>query len=263
MRLAGHDYPFKRQLRPIVRFTRYRGLDERDALIAAYPKSGSTWLRFILTELVTGKDPEWRVVNETIPYVGGHRGAPSVLAARGRLLLTHDRASGRCRRVVYLVRDVRDVAVSSFRWAVRGGADVQLQAFLDRFVEGRTNPFGSWTAHVRYWLGSAAARRGDLHVVRYEDLRHDPIASVRGVVDHLGIQRSDEAIAEAVEDNELSRMREKERRAPALEVKTHASAEPFVGQGSLGSWRSKLSSTDVALFERFAHDELVRLGYPT
>jgi estrone sulfotransferase len=263
VKLVGHDYPFKRHLRPIVRFTRYRGLDERDALIAAYPKSGSTWLRFILTELVTGDDPEWRVVNETIPYVGGHRRAPRALPDGGRLLLTHDRASGQCRRGVYLARDVRDVAMSSFRWAVRGGEEVELQTFLDRFVAGRINPFGSWTAHVRYWLGSDVARRGDLHVVRYEDLRHDPVASVRDVVDHLGIDRSNEEIARSIEHNELNRMRAKERRAPAVEVKARASAEPFVGQGSLGSWRSKLSSEDVALIDRSAHEELDRLGYST
>jgi hypothetical protein len=116
---------------------------------------------------------------------------------------------------------------------------------------------------VRYWLDSDAARRGDLHVVRYEDLRRDPVASVGGVVEHLGIHRSEGDIARAVEHNELTQMRAKEQRAPALEVKSHASAEPFVGRGGLGSWRSKLSSENVASIDRFAHDELVRLGYGT
>ena len=63
MRLGGYGYPFKRQLRPIVRFTRYLGLEQQDVLVAAYPKSGSTWLRFIVTELLTSEDPEWQLVN--------------------------------------------------------------------------------------------------------------------------------------------------------------------------------------------------------
>lgn len=263
MRLGGHEYPFKRYLRPIVRSVRYVGLEPSDALVAAYPKSGSTWLRFMLTELLTGDDPEWQLVNAAIPYVGRHRRAPRLLPDGGRLLLTHDPAQGPSRRVVYLVRDVREVVVSSYRWVLRGGAHVDLPSFLDEFASGRTDLFGSWTSHVRYWLDSDTARRGDLHVVRYEDLRHDPIPSLHGVVEHLRIHRSDEEIARAVEDNALDRMRKKERRAPSSEVKTHATGEPFVGTGGIGSWRSKLSIDDVALLDRFAHDELVRLGYTT
>jgi hypothetical protein len=261
MRLGGHDYPFKRRLRPIVRFTRYLGLEQQDALVAAYPKSGSTWLRFIVTELLTGEDPEWQLVNATIPYVGGHRRATRLLPDGGRLLLTHDPARGPCLRSVYLVRDVREVAVSSFRWSLRRGADTDFRSFLDQFAAGRTDLFGSWAEHVRYWLDSDAARRGDLHLVRYEDLRSDPITSVRRVVEHLGIHRSDEEITMAVHDNSLTRMRAKEGRAPDSEVKKYASGEPFVGQGRIGSWRSKLTPDDVALLDRHAHDELVRLGY--
>jgi hypothetical protein len=81
------------------------------------------------------------------------------------------------------------------------------------------------------------------------------------VVEHLGIHRSDEEITMAVHDNSLTRMRAKEGRAPDSEVKKHASGEPFVGQGRIGSWRSKLTPDDVALLDRHAHDELVRLGY--
>lgn len=140
---------------------------------------------------------------------------------------------------------------------------MDLPTFLNEFAAGRADLFGSWADHVRYWLDSDIARRGDLHVVRYEDLRSDSIARVRGVVEHLRIRRSDEEIARAVHDNALDRMRTKEGRAPSSEVKTHATGEPFVGQGGIGSWRSKLSSEDVALLDRFAHDELVRLGYTT
>jgi hypothetical protein len=261
MRMRGHDYPFKRQLRPLVRALRYVGLTEHDGLIAAYPKSGSTWLRFMLTELLTGIDPEWRRVNATIPYVGGHRRAPRVLEHGGRLLLSHDRAAGPCRRIVYLARDVRDVVMSEYRWVVRGGAQTPFPQFLDAFASGRTDLFGSWGAHVRYWLDSEQARRGDLYVVRYEDLRLDPILGLRGVLEHLGLRRSDEQIIRAVEDNSLERMRAKEGRASPSDVKSHATGEPFVGRGGVGSWRSTLGPDALELLDRLAREDLVRLGY--
>lgn len=265
MRIGGWEYPMalKRAVRPLVRRIRYTGLRPEDTLLASYPRSGSTWLRFLLAEALTGRDAEWESLNRSIADVGTHRQAPRLLGGVGRLVKTHDRAVGPCRRVIYLARDGRDVALSEYRWWVRGGLKQDFDAFLAEWLGGSNSLFGFWGDHVSYWLDSAVAAQGALLVVRFEDLRTDTEASLRRIVRFLGAEVSDETITAAIEHNSVERSRDKEERAPASEVRKHASAERFVGTGEVTRWRSNLSREQIEAIERRAGEALTRLGYPS
>src|SRR6185312_4380577 len=70
---------------PAVRW-RARGMDSRDALLGSYPRSGSTWLRFVLYECLFGQPADFEVVDKTLPGLGAHRDAPGVLRNGGRLI---------------------------------------------------------------------------------------------------------------------------------------------------------------------------------
>ncbi|HEX6399948.1 MAG TPA: sulfotransferase domain-containing protein [Actinomycetota bacterium] len=266
MRLGGYNYGamgLRRALRPAIRTIRYVGLRPSDVLLASYPKSGSTWLRFMLVELLTGRDPEWAFVTDTVPYVGEHRRMAPTLPAGGRLLYTHDRATGRAGRAVYLVRDVRDVVLSEHRWIERGGTHLDLSGFVTDFVGGKSHLFGSWADHVRYWLDSRIAKEGNLLVVTFEDLRAEPAARLAEIARFVGLDPSDAEIERAVDDNSLQRMQAKEGRAPSAVLRQHDTTERFVGAGTVGGWRSKLTEDEVATVERASHESLRRLGYPT
>lgn len=265
MKVGGWEYPMvlKRAARPVVRRIRYTGLRPEDTLLASYPRSGSTWLRFLLVEALTGQDAEWESLNRSIPDAGAHRRAPRMLGGKGRLVKTHDRAVGPCRRAIYLARDGRDVALSEYRWWVRGGLKQDFDAFLAEWLRGSNSLFGFWGDHVAYWLDSALASRAALLVVRFEDLRTDTQASLRRIVRFLGAEVSDETIAAAIEHNSVGRSREKEERAPASEVRKHASTERFVGTGEVTRWRSNLSREQIEAIERRAGAALTRLGYPS
>jgi hypothetical protein len=266
MKIGGYNYGamrVRRAIRPIVRGFRSIGLRPADVLLASYLKSGSTWARFMLTDLLVGRDPEWADVSRTIPYVGEQGKLRPTLPTGGRLLYTHDRAIGRAGRAVYLARDVRDVVLSEHRWIVRGGTQLELSTFVRDFSEGRSHLFGSWNDHVRYWLDSPLARKDALLVVRFEDLRSEPAEHLRTIARFIGLDPSDEAIHRAVDDNSLERMRAKEERAPSEVLQQHDTAERFVGKGAVGGWRSKLTQEEVDAVEHVSRDGLSRLGYPT
>lgn len=265
MRTSGLDYgaiAARRAVRPIVRYLRYRGLRSKDALLASYLKSGNTWLRFMLAELFLGRDPEWEDVDQVIPYVGENRGALEVFPGSGRMFYTHDTASGPCQRIVYLVRDVRDVVLSEHRWVIRGGTERDLDEHVRDFVAGRSHIFGSWTDHVNYWLDSETAQRGDLLLVHFEDLRADATAVLTQITDFLGVRSSHGEIVASVDDHTLERMREKEDRAPASVLRRHDTEERFVGEGGVGHWRAKLTDEQTAIIEASTGTTLARLGYP-
>jgi Sulfotransferase domain len=261
-KLGGRSYPLvlKRAIRPAVVRIRYAGLRPHDVMLASYPRSGSTWFRFLLTESLTGRSAEWSDVNRAIPYVGGHRDAPPLLADGGRLVKTHDRAPGPCARAILIARDPRDVVVSEYRWYARGGYEGDLETFLRSWLQGGMSLFGSWAENTRFWLDGGLAP-DNLHVVRFEDLRSDPFAATRDALAFAGASVSDAAVRAAVDGNTIERSREKESRAGTDDVKQHSTGVRFVGEGAVEAWKTKLTEQQTRRVEAHAGDLLARLRY--
>lgn len=263
-RFRGFQYPMtmKRALRPAIRRVRYMGLRPEDVLIASYPRSGSTWLRFVLTEVLAG-ETEWDAVNEIVPYVGEHRSAPALLGSRGRLVKTHELTPGPCKRAAYLVRDPRDVVLSEHRLSQRGGSTTTLRAYVPRWLEGKEGPFGRWDDHVHRWLDGPLAADGDLLTVRFEDLKARTAAVVSEVLEFLGVATEAGAVERAVEANTLARMKEKEDRASPKDVKRHDGSHRFVGEGAASGWRRSMPVELSSMIEEAFGPTLERLGYDT
>ena len=263
MRFGNYEYPIwlKRAVRPAILQLRYAGLQPEDVVLASYPRSGSTWLRFLLTESLTGRMAEWNDVNRLIPYVGDHRGGASLLPGGCRMVKTHDRRSGRCQRGILLVRDPRDVFVSEYKWLVRGGYNHDMDIFLEAFLKGSLSLFGTWAEHTRYWLGSELERQGRMHLARFEDLRGDPAKIVRGILAFMDVVADDDFVDAAVASNTIERSREKEDRASARDVRRFATRMRFVGEGSVEGWRSQLTREQLQQIEHHAGDLLEVLGY--
>jgi len=79
----------KTKVRVPVMWVRHSTLRSCDVFLASYPRSGSTWLRFILQEILTGEPSRFENVNQRIAFVGRHGNAPSLLPSGARLLQTH------------------------------------------------------------------------------------------------------------------------------------------------------------------------------
>jgi hypothetical protein len=263
VRIGGHRYPLwlKQAIRPAVLAVRYAGLRPEDIILASYPRSGSTWLRFLLLESITGRTAEWKDVNRLIPYVGGHRNIPPLLPSASRLVSTHDPRVGPCRRGVLLVRDPRDVVLSYYRWSCLRGYDHDLETFLPAFLDGSLSLHGSWADNTRYWLDSALQREGRLHLVRFEDLHADPARTIQHILLFIGAAASDHAIQSAVAGNTIERSREKEERSRPEDVRRYKTGGRFVHEGSVGAWQSKLTDDQVRRVERRVGDLSARLGY--
>jgi hypothetical protein len=247
---------------PLVR-RRHRDLTESDAFLASYPRSGTTWLRFLLYEALTGEQARFGMTRNAIPSIGKHRQARPVLSGDGRLIQTHEPFCDGDRRVVYVVRDARSVVSSEYRWQQRSGFfNGPFDVFLAMFLAGDSNPWGSWGDHVGFWLASEPARRGHLHVVRYEDLRRDTLEVFRAVLEFFGVSVSSDVIRDAIEHNSLASMRAKEDRAHQEGWRRSAKQDiRFIGSGSVGGWREALSPEQAAAIEQRFAGALSTLGY--
>jgi hypothetical protein len=241
---------------------RHADIRPEDAFVASYPKSGTTWLRFMLGQLLSNREMDFDTAETMIPMVGWHRDAPRVLPGEGRLVKTHESYRNVYRKAVYMVRDARDVVISYYHHQVRQGLfEGDLSTFVARFLDGRTDGYGVWHRHVASWLDSPIDREGGLLVVRYETMRRDPLDTMRQVVSTLGLTLPDEAIRRVIETNTMERMRAKE--ASATVIKKKRDDIPIVRRGRPGEWREVLTERDRAAFLRRAGPMLARLRYDT
>jgi hypothetical protein len=164
-----------------------------DILLASYPNSGDTWVRFLIANLVR-PDGEvsasnlHRVVldfNVSVKRDFDH-------APRPRIINAHSSFDPRYRRVIYIVRDPREMGLSP-----DGTGE------LSRQIEDRQ--FGSWGENVGSWLAARSRHAGFL-LLRYEDLIADPARELTKIADFAGLPATPEKIAEAVERSSASKV---------------------------------------------------------
>jgi hypothetical protein len=150
-------------------------------------------------------------------------------------------------RTIHLIRDGRDVALSTLQWARNGNKGP------GRFQLWRKAPLAACALWWRWQVSSGRLDGGDLgsevyHEVRYENLVNQPEATLRDITEFLKLPFAPEMLAyhEA-----------KVRYDTGLSTKK-AWLPPMPG---LRDWRTQMSERDVELFEEIAGDLLSILGY--
>jgi|SRR5579871_799374 len=252
------------------------GTKPEDIFFGSYPRSGSTWLRFMLFEILFGEEPGFRKLEDRLPEIQWQRGVKGVLPNGGRLIKTHEQWRKEYKKAVFLVRDVRDVLLSGYARGVEVGlvelvSKGDFDSFLQAFMDGSALQMGSWQDHARSYLESPTAKAGNLMVVKYEELRKNPEPILASIIEFIGMKPNMQMIHKAVEDNSLQAMRkkeDKERNAGEQSVllsphKTSGEDGRFVRKGSVGGWREKLTPAQLKVVDHYAGEMLARLGYET
>src|SRR5687767_10422806 len=142
---------------------------EQRVALASFPRSGNTWLRFML-EAATGEltgnasEREARVLQR---------------AKDGLVIKTHRRDSYRYTHAIHLVRSPFDVVDSFFDWkrSVGWTGKYGEESWPD-FVR-RVIPL--WALHTRHWLDT----RTPTFLIRYEDCLRQPGSEFRSLLNWL------------------------------------------------------------------------------
>ncbi|MEP7157910.1 MAG: sulfotransferase domain-containing protein [Chloroflexota bacterium] len=250
-----------------------RGLRSSDVFLASYPRSGSSWIRFLIMEMFAG-EASFEDFARTVPEIGRHQHARALLPGGGRFIKTHEHFSAGYRRAIHLVRDPRDVAVSYFRYmqriqkiVLRPGDDeaASFDCFIDALLAGRIDGFGTWQAHLLSWLDAAESRRVEVLRLRFEDLRADPVSVTLAIARFLGLELSAVEAELVAQRSSIEQMRAAEEKAiesgrSRIGQLGRRSGVRLINSGSVEGWREKLTADQLARFEAFA-EGLARMGY--
>jgi hypothetical protein len=193
--------------------------------IAAYPKSGNTWVRFMVCNLLFGRQETAAGLATLVPDI--HEGTEATQCPEERALLkTHFPFSGslafaeRTAAAIYIIRHPADVLVSNFFYSQRSAGNTDpsptdFDRYVGMFLEHRGDKrwidfgMGSWEQNVRSWLGGGLPF--PVVRIRYEDMIEDPQGACRSMARLLRPESSAADIEGAVQNSSFSRMRDIER----------------------------------------------------
>lgn len=229
-------------------------ISKDDIFIVGYPKSGITWFRVMAAAALYGADPEYLpnslldwLVPELIDPICYKRWQTPML------FKTHELPNPKFRRVVYLVRDGRDVVVSYYHFLKALGENVDFATMVQPDYNIYPCP---WDKHVKAWLSNPYA--SEILMIKYEDLKARPVDELRRFCDFLGVSRSDTLLNLIAEKSSFENMRAKERKEG---FHTFPRDKAFIRRGVVGSFKDEMPKDALEKFTSQSKEALERLGY--
>ncbi|MFZ0761642.1 MAG: sulfotransferase domain-containing protein [Candidatus Sulfotelmatobacter sp.] len=238
-----------------------------DTFLVSYPKSGNTWTRFLIANLVyPEKHPDFSNINELIPDPEALTKKHLNELPRPRILKSHQYFDPRYPRVICIVRDPRDVALSEYHFQIKRsiiGEEFPLANFVTLFLSNQLgHPYGSWFENVGSWFLTRRSHPGFL-LVRYEALQSQALPEMVRIANFLGISANPKTLAFAIEQSSADRMRELEKKQAHLWSSTKETRldKPFVRQARAGGWRTELPPDCASRIEAAWGSLMADLGY--
>src|ERR1035438_3367920 len=249
-----------------------------DIFIVSYPRSGNTWTRFLLANLVfSDRNVDFTNIEKLIPDTTSQSNQTLKKSPRPRIIKTHEYFDHRYSKTIYIVRDPRDVALSYYEFSRKYmliDEGMGLEDFVDDFVSGRliSSGWGTWGENVASWVYA----RGDsptFLLLRYEDMRRNTMAELARLAKFMGIEPEPTRLQEVIDLSSAERMRKLEklqddewfktlgyvvRRAQKRKKRKDI---PFVGGARAGGWRDSMPESCVRQIESVWGDLMIKTGY--
>jgi len=237
-----------------------------DTFLVSYPRSGNTWTRFLIANLrYPNTQVSFTTIDELIPDACSQTKGSLKRSPRPRLIKTHEYFDPRYKKVIYIVRDPRDVVLSQYKWFLKCRAlndGYPMEEFVPRFLQGDMSIYGSWGENVGSWIATRYASK-DFLMLRYEDLVQDTARELQRVVSFLALDAKEADLIRAAELSSAARMREMEKSEGEVWVGTRGrrSDIPFVGTARAGSWKADLPQSCARAIEDAWRPILQLLNY--
>ena len=231
-----------------------------DICFISFPKSGSTWLSYILLLLVrNGRKPEEDTLRNHVQWVASswpHPRSRSELESleSPRIFKSHmpyrmavgGVPTGNPCRYIYIARNPKDVAVSYYhfesgkKWS--GEYSGTWEHWLRIFLEGRVQR-GDWFDHVLSWWEKRDAE--NILFLRFEDLKRNFDAVLERLAGFLGYPLTADLRSSIQEQTSFANMK-----ADGFSnLKEIEELGGFFRRGEIGSWRDQFTVAQSEWFD--------------
>lgn len=201
--------------------------------IASYPKSGNTWMRFLLANLLFAPVKSSAELSSMIPDIHDGITAGQLHGDEGIFVKTHWEYQPKMALredtigSIYIVRHPLQVVVSNLNYMILRAGNEYFRAseqqrlslrkiYIDDFIRAGGDPqwcghgMGTLLENYRSWSSGDPAY--PVHIVRYEDMKADTVGVISGLAAFLKTQVSQETIEAAVAASSFDALRRMEER---------------------------------------------------
>ncbi|XP_060565968.1 sulfotransferase 4A1-like [Ruditapes philippinarum] len=245
---------------------------EDDIWVITYPRSGTTMTQEMVYLIQTldfdtaskvqldERFPMIEVKDDRYPYYKGLKfivemKSPRMIKSHLHHFLLPTQLQNGKGRIIYLVRNPKDVVTSFYRLMQWGDqlvdGDKSFDQFIDAFVEGKGYAC-PWPRHVlEYW-----ERRNNKNILflKYEDVIKDKTATVRTIATFLGRTLSEDDVTRIVEHCHVDKMRDNDKVNMSywrdIRYVNDNSEGGFINKGKPGVWRQVLTEEQSAKIDK-------------
>lgn len=242
-----------------------------DVCFTSYPKSGSTWLSYVLLLLLgDGAVPEGKTLRDCLHWVASSwpypRSREELEALPSpRIFKSHmpysmavggDPAAAPC-KYLYIARNPKDVCVSYYVFesdkAWSGGFSPPWEHWLELFIAGKVQR-GPWFDHVLSWWEHRNAP--NVLFLRYEDMLEDPRRELETIARFLDKPLTDDLAAAIVDETAFDRMKAN----PFSNLREISQLGSFFRKGRVGAWKERFTPAQSDAFDRLCAERLAGTG---
>jgi hypothetical protein len=267
--------------------------------LASYPKSGNTWVRAFLHNLLrnpkeaydinrmtdfTLSDNQMRWFNLFDPRPGPEITKEEIAALRPKVhaamtrafpdnvfvkthnALVEDRgypmiSMEHTAGAIYIIRNPLDVVIShSHHYGLT--FDESIQALNTPGLQSINEEIHCYERHgswSEHVMSWTQHPNPALHIVRYEDMLISPHKTFGGIASFLGLKPPRDRIEKAMKLSSFKVLREQEKRHGFIERTVNA--EWFFREGKAGQWRKLLKPHQIEALTSVHQEQMARFGY--
>jgi hypothetical protein len=236
-----------------------------DIFIVSYPRSGNTFISFIIANLMVEKlllpiEVNFFNLHGFIPDIHQGREIPDDMGyfPFKRVIKSHSDFHPDYKNIIYIIRDPRSVMVSYYKYRVGLG---NYTGEIGDFIRDKNYGIGAWISHVQSWLDEVMP--GTRFVIfKYEDLISEPGANIFKLAKLLGFTLSKEELQAILTRCSFENMQKLEEETGSFSLKKVEPNFKFVRCGSLKEWEVELRDTDLDYIERISRKFIDQFSYP-
>lgn len=224
------------------------GKRKEDIFLVSFPKSGNTWVKFLLLNiLINNKELDrnisFKILDETIPELGRDNllttwkftSLPRFIKSH----LSYKKIFFGNNRSLLIIRNPKDVMVSYFHY-VKNSYGYQFEGNFAEFIRSKRFGLEACLLHQISWQNKASVS------IKFEELKTSKAGNLLSSLRLLGIQVNEEIFRMAVDDSSFDNMKKLEKGPKRYDI--HKPDYNFVRKGTSNQWSEYFDENDLAYY---------------